>query len=242
MTALPVAIAPSPLELKSAALPLVALVLRTADPEVVAAEVEACAGSLPGLFDGEPVVVDLMRLRDDSRPIDFIGLLSMLRRHAIVPVAVRGGNPAQTAAAREAGLLEAPEGGRPVLATPIERLVEVQLPPKPPLIIDRPLRSGQQVYARDRDLIVLALVSHGAEVAADGHIHVYAPLRGRAMAGAGGCADARIFSTQMEAQLLSIAGLYRTTDEPLPPQVAGRPAMAWLAEGSLRVDPLGAGA
>jgi septum site-determining protein MinC len=100
------------------------------------------------------------------------------------------------------------------------------------------LRSGQQIYARDRDLIVLALVSHGAEVIADGHIHVYAPLRGRALAGAGGNLEARIFTTAMEAQLLSIAGFYRTTDEPLPADVAGKPAMVRLAGDALLVEPL----
>ena len=80
-----------------------------------------------------------------------------------------------------------------------ERIVEVQLPALPPMIIDKPLRSGQQVYARGRDLVVLAMVSHGAEVIADGHIHVYAPLRGQAIAGAKGNTEARIFTTCMEA-------------------------------------------
>ena len=120
----------------------------------------------------------------------------------------------------------------------IERTVEVQLPPLAPMIIDRPLRSGQQIYARDCDLIVLALVSHGAEVIADGHIHVYAPLRGRALAGAQGNTGARIFSTSMDAQLLAIAGVYRTTDVALQPEVIGRAAMVRLLGDRLQVDAL----
>ena len=90
------------------------------------------------------------------------------------------------------------------------------------MIIDRPERSGQQVYAQDRDLVVLALVSYGAEVIADGHIHVYAPLRGRALAGAKGNTEARIFTTMMQAQLLAIAGVYRTTEVALPAGVDRR--------------------
>jgi septum site-determining protein MinC len=106
------------------------------------------------------------------------------------------------------------------------------------MIIDRPLRSGQQVYARDGDLVVLALVSHGAEVIADRHIHVYGPLRGRAIAGARGNTEARIFTTAMEAQLLSIAGVYRTTEVALPADVLGRAAMVRLTDGRLLVEPL----
>jgi septum site-determining protein MinC len=88
---------------------------------------------------------------------------------------------------------------------------------------------------------VLALVSHGAEVIADGHVHVYAPLRGRAIAGAKGYAEARIFTTAMQAQLLAIAGAYRTTED-LPPAVAGRAAMARLSGGSLQIEPIESGA
>lgn len=236
------AIAATVLDLRSATLTLIAMVLRTTDLDALAGELEQRASLLPGLFADEPVVLDLSRVREQPEPVDFDGLVALLRRHRIVPVAVRGGGPDQMAAALAAGLVEAPVGGRPARdlapAQVTERIVEVQLPALAPMICTRPLRSGQQVYARDRDLIVLALVSHGAEVIADGHIHVYAPLRGRALAGAAGNQDARIFTTAMEAQLLSIAGVYRTVDEPLPPAVAGRPAMVRLDGGDLRVDPL----
>ena len=99
------------------------------------------------------------------------------------------------------------------------------------LVIDKPLRSGQQVYARGRDLVVLAMVNAGAEVIADGHIHVYAPLRGRAIAGARGNGEARIFALNLEAELLSIAGIYRTSENPLPPEVTGRPTQVRLVDG-----------
>jgi septum site-determining protein MinC len=232
------------LELKSAALTLMAVVLKTADLEALADELEQRASVMPGLFDDEPVAIDLSGVRDADVAIDFEALLVLLRRHRMRPLAVRGGNEAQMAAAVAAGLLDAPEGARPLRELPqpevIERFVEVQLAPLPPLVVDKPLRSGQQVYARDRDLIVLALVSHGAEVMADGHVHVYAPLRGRAHAGKGGNTDARIFCQRMEAQVLAIAGVHRTTDEPLPAGIAmGGAAMVRLDGERLKIEPLG---
>ncbi len=233
------------LELRSAALTLIAVVLKTTDLDALAGELEQRASVMPGLFEDEPVAIDLSRVREPEQAVDFSALIALLRLHRMVPVAARGGSPGQMASALAAGLVEAPEGARapreqpevpPV--TPIERIVEVQLPAPAPLIVDRPLRSGQQVYARDRDLIVLALVSYGAEVIADGHIHVYAPLRGRALAGAKGNTEARIFTTGMQAQLLAIAGVYRTTDVPLPTEVVGRAAMVRLAGDSLLIEPL----
>jgi septum site-determining protein MinC len=98
-----------------------------------------------------------------------------------------------------------------------------------PMVIDKPLRSGQKVYAKGCDLIVLAMVNQGAEVVADGNIHVYAPLRGKAMAGATGNTEARIFSLCLEPELISIAGIYRTSESPLPPDVQGKPAQVRLS-------------
>jgi len=106
------------------------------------------------------------------------------------------------------------------------------------MIIDKPLRSGQQVYARGGDLVVLAAVNFGAEVIADGSIHVYAPLRGKAIAGARGNTAARIFSTCMEPELISIAGTYRTTEHPLPAEVIGQPAQIRLEGERLVYEPL----
>ena len=97
------------------------------------------------------------------------------------------------------------------------------------MVLDRPLRSGQKVYARGADLVVMAMVNQGAEVVADGNIHVYAPLRGKAMAGASGNANARIFSLCLEPELISIAGIYRTSETPLPVDIRGKPAQVRLS-------------
>jgi septum site-determining protein MinC len=108
----------------------------------------------------------------------------------------------------------------------------------PTLVIDKPLRSGQQVYTKG-DLVVLAVVSHGAEVIAHGNIHIYAPLRGRALAGVHGNHAARIFCTCLEPELISIAGIYRTTDTPLSPDLVGRAVQIRLDDDEkLLIEPL----
>ena len=106
------------------------------------------------------------------------------------------------------------------------------------MVVDKPLRSGQRIYAKG-DLVVLGLVSYGAEVIAEGNIHIYAPLRGRALAGVHGNHDARIFCTCLEAELISIAGIYRTTENPLPADVHGKPVQIRLDDDEkLLIEPL----
>jgi septum site-determining protein MinC len=110
------------------------------------------------------------------------------------------------------------------------------------MVIDKPLRSGQQVYAKGRDLVVMAMVNPGAEVIADGSIHIYGTLRGKAIAGARGNTQAMIFAQSMEPELISIAGIYRTSENPLPSEVLGLPAQVCLQSGAdgdkLLVTPL----
>ena len=229
--------------LRSAKLTTVALLLETADPGALAAALDAQASGTAPLFENDPVVVDLAKLREADEPLAWDELLPLLRGHGMVPVAVRGGSAAQMEAAHAAGLIDAPEGqpaAAPSAASSAPAAEPAPAVPAriPPMIVERPLRSGQQVYARGTDLIVLGLVSHGAEVIADGHIHVYAPLRGRAIAGARGDPSARIFATCLEAQLVSIAGTYRTSETPLPDSVLARPAQVRLDGERLVIEPL----
>jgi septum site-determining protein MinC len=106
------------------------------------------------------------------------------------------------------------------------------------VIIDTPMRSGQKAYAEGGDLVILAPVNVGAELIADGNIHVYAPLRGRAIAGARGLESARIFTQHLEAELLSIAGIYRTGEQPFEATVWRKAAQIYLADERLRIEPL----
>ncbi len=241
---------PATFEIKSANLSLVSLLLKSFDAAALAQELHLRFGDVPDFFDNDPLVIDLAPLqgavKDVTSELDFPSLLTLLRRYRVIPVAVRGGTPAQMQAALAAGLAPAAD----LVPTPAPRRADPPAPARAPapaealgaLVIDRPLRSGQQVYARGRDLVVMSMVNPGAEVIADGHIHVYAPLRGKAIAGARGNADARIFSTCLEPELISIAGVYRTSDVPLPADVLSRPTQVRLVggvEGKLVMDPLG---
>ena len=213
-------------DLKSTAWTLTALRLQTADLGLLVAALDARFGDNPGLFDNDPLVLDLSPLRDADAAVDIAGLLPHLRRHLLAPIAAQGGSDAQMAAARAAGLAEAldaapaeaatarsaapntpntpntPYTPNASLAPARDRVVREPLAPKsagadaepidglraavrevevvrevptaavPTMVIDKPLRSGQRVYARGGDLVVLAVVSFGAEVIADGNIHV----------------------------------------------------------------------
>ena len=106
------------------------------------------------------------------------------------------------------------------------------------LVITRPLRSGQRVYARHTDLVVIGMVSQGAEVIADGNVHVYGPLRGKAMAGARGDTSARIFTTHLDADLLAVAGVYRVVEDKLDRTLQNQPALVRLDGDTLRIEAL----
>lgn len=242
MTVATSATTPATFEIKSANLPLVALLLKSTALDALARELALRFGDIPDFFDQDPLVIDLTPLQASASEadIDFPALIALLRSYRVVPVAVKGGSAGQMAAALQAGLLSTPDAHlltpKPVTAPAprqpaAEPAPQASAAPLGALVIDKPLRSGQQVYARGRDLVVLAMVNAGAEVIADGHIHVYAPLRGKAMAGARGNTDARIFALALEAELLSIAGVYRTSENPLPAGVAGQPAQVRLVPG-----------
>ncbi len=233
-------------ELKSASLPLLALLLKSTDCRALALQFDTRFES--DLFDGDPLVLDLSLLPDDAPTPDFAALIALLRSHHLQPIAVRGGAAALRRSALAAGLVQADDLVVPLRSASRSgpQASEAAPPPAPEpaalaaatLIVDRPLRSGQQVYARGGDVVVLASVSDGAEVMADGSVHVYGPLRGRAIAGARGAPHARIFSTAMAPQLVSIAGTWRTTETPLPSEIVGKPAQVRLDGERLLFEPL----
>jgi septum site-determining protein MinC len=107
----------------------------------------------------------------------------------------------------------------------------------PSLTITQPVRGGQVIYAQHTDLVVHAPVNAGAQVIADGHVHIYGRLRGRALAGARGQVEARVFCQSLEAELVSVAGEFLTADD-IPAALRGKPAQVFLEHGSLRVAPL----
>jgi septum site-determining protein MinC len=224
-------------EIKSADLPLVAFQLKSGDLQAVAQALSQQLAESPGFFDQDPALIDLEALPDDVGPIDFPALIQLLHEHQLRPVAIKASRQDWLDAAKAAGLAQADDARirRQVPASPQPKPAPAVVSAAPALadamVLDRPLRSGQQVYAKGRDLIVLAMVNPGAEVLADGHIHVYAPLRGKAIAGAKGFAGARIFAQSMDPELISIAGVYRTSENPLPAEVRGRAAQVCLQAG-----------
>lgn len=246
--------APATFEIKSANLPLVALLLKSADLTLFHQELQQRYGDMPAFFDNDPLLIDLSLLPDTVAAVDFAALVNTLRPYSLLPIAVRGGRAELIAQAQAAGLVLATDAivqRSAAAATPSPASTAAAPAAKPAapvaptsaMVIDKPLRSGQQVYARGRDLIVMAMVNPGAEVIADGHIHVYAPLRGKAMAGARGNTEARIMALSMEAQLLSIAGVYRTSENALPPSVHGKAAQVRLeshtdGQDKLIIEPL----
>lgn len=252
MTADPAEKPPAAYEIKSADLPLVALCLHTTDLSVLAAALQAEFGDNLEFFDNDALLIDLSHLHEPQEAeTDFAGLCTLLHRYRTAPVALKGGTPAQQRAAQAAGLLLAHDARLIQPAAAVQTVVQevirevpvqVQVPAAAPapMVVDRPLRSGQKVYARGADLIVLAMVNAGAEVIADGHIHVYAPLRGKAVAGARGDTNARIFALCLDPELVSVAGMYRTSEHPLPDSVRGKPAQIRLVGEKLIIEPLNA--
>ena len=233
---------PAAFEIKSADLPLVALILKTDDLAQLATDLAkkfGPQGESPDFFDHDGMVLDFSHFPLESAVQNIVPLLTTLRTCRLVPIAVRGASPEWMAKCRSLGLvetsLEVPRARPASYAAPAEASDVIHEPaPSLPavtttMVIDKPLRSGQKVYARGCDLVVLAMVNQGAEVVADGNIHVYAPLRGKAMAGATGNTQARIFSMCLEPELISIAGIYRTSETPLSPDVQGKPAQVRLS-------------
>lgn len=216
----------------------------------LAAKVEKAAE----LLRDAPLVVDLAGVEKEA--LDLPALVALLRERGLVPIAVRGGNPAQQAAGRAAGLgivrggkaiargappaAPAPPAAAPAPPATAPAPLAARAPAPPPArdrLIAQPVRSGQRVFNPNGDVVVIGQVNAGAEVAAGGHIHVYGPLRGCAMAGVNGDHGARIFTTCWEARIVAIAGFYRTLEADLP-EVLGRPAQVRLEGSRLVIEPL----
>lgn len=209
----PVRAAKAPFELKGSLFTLTVIQLWHSELDAIETHLRSKIEQAPGLFQNVPVVIDLVELRSGETP-DFTALRGLLQRHGLIPVGVRNAAGNVQDSAVLAGLPVLRDGRDPAA----QRSAPAAPPPETRATQNRlhtqPIRSGQQIYVPDGDLIVIGTVSVGAEVLADGNIHVYGALRGRALAGVRGDHKARIFCQSLEAQLVSIAGNYRILDEP----------------------------
>ena len=193
----------------------------------------------PKFFEQSPVVISLDKVDDNVTAINLTELLKLCRQSGLQPMAFRCSDHRFLSAVKATDLAllsdntsraAANETTSPAITDKNERTVQ-----RKSKIISRPVRSGQQVYAEGADLIILSQVSEGAEVLADGHIHVYGNLRGRALAGVKGDTSARVFCTKMEAELISIAGNFMLSDA-LREKVWKQPAQIYLDKQALHVE------
>ncbi len=208
-------------QLKGSMLAITVLELAHNDLTRLDQQLAAKVAQAPGFFSNTPLVLALDKLPLDEGVLDLAELMAVCRKHGLRTLAVRVSREDDIAAASALDLpVLPPSGARERLiepsadnstAKPPEKPAEPEV--KPSKVITSPVRGGQQVYAQGGDLIVLAPVSAGAELLADGNIHVYAPMRGRALAGIKGNLQARIFCQQMGAELLSIGGHYKTAED-----------------------------
>jgi septum site-determining protein MinC len=197
----------------------------------------------PRFFQQAPVVLDLKGAEGFTAAAEFDEARQLLREHTLTLVGVQNAEPAQLEAAAAANLASfAPSATQPTrrAASRAAAAAPVAAPAAAPSsratarLVTTPVRSGTQVYARGTDLVVIAAVSPGAELVADGNIHVYGPLRGRALAGASGDTGARIFCSRLEAELVSIAGRY-LVNEQLPAEQQGLAVQIALVDDRLTV-------
>lgn len=239
--------------------------LRSRDLGAIERQLRTRVSQFPQFFQNAPMVVDFTDMEGRPEGLLFDALAHLLRARGVVPVGVTNLHESFHAKATAAGFgilqpsrasaLKLPAEGEPDAATaaaepaapappaavaspvPPPEVAKPVFPHKAPLIVRQPVRSGQQVYVRQTDLIVLAPVNPGARVIADGHVHVYAPLRGSAIAGASGDPEARIFCQKLHAEMLGIAGAYLLADD-LPADQVGRSVQAFLENGECQVVPM----
>ncbi|WP_310494702.1 septum site-determining protein MinC [Dechloromonas sp.] len=237
----------APIQFKGTSLKIIQTQLRTTDLATLHAALGELTGNSPDFFENELAVLDFSHAEETltDNP-DWPAICDLLRGSGLHAIATRGLPEELASTALAAGLpavgadalgrsTARPKSAEAPVAPPPAPAPAVAPPPAPEpaprtVTLDKPLRSGQRFYAKGSDLIVTAMISAGAEVIADGNIHIYAPLRGRALAGASGDKTARIFTTCLEAELVSVAGIYRTFEAGVPAELARQPATVCLTE------------
>lgn len=214
--------------------------LRTTDPGAILDELSGRIATAPQFFERTAVCLDLGPLGRQPEVSELRAVIDAIRRAGMLTVGLAHGTPGvdEISKALQIAVLahfRAQSKPVPVVHPPQPAVTE---PAAPALMHHQPVRSGQRIYARHRDLVVTAMVGAGAEVMADGCVHIYGSLRGRAMAGAGGEVTARVFCQEFHAELISIAGVFRVF-ETIPPELEGKPVQAWLAGESLHFARIG---
>jgi septum site-determining protein MinC len=245
----------APCEIRVGQVGLTQVRLRTIDPEAIRHELRARVATAPQLFKRTAVCIDLSKLVAEPSADELHAVLYAIRDAGFLPVGLLQGAESVETLALSLDLPVIAQWRAPPKPALGALLRDISPPgtaaaPPPPaapaetppsmvaLVHDQPVRSGQRVYARNRDLIVLSVVGAGAEVMADGCVHIYGPLRGRALAGARGEKTARVFCQEFNAELVSIAGVFRVF-ETISAELAGQPVQARLKGDDLHFTRIG---
>ncbi len=225
---------PPALEFKSSTFSVPVLIITTNDLMVIEHQLQEKIQLAPEFFKNSPLVIDLQELNKQELETNIEELTELIYKLGLLPIGIRGGNLEQNKKALELGI--------PMHSTQNSAVVEPKaakvVVPEPAAtdiatttLITQPVRSGQRVYASG-DLIIVAQVSAGAEILAEGNIHVYSSLRGRALAGVQGNSNARIFCSDLQAELISIAGNYKINED-LKDDVRNKPVQVYLQDHTL---------
>lgn len=248
-------------ELKGSLFTLTVLQLFDDDMSILEARLKERVAMAPGFFNHTPVVIDLYELAEEKQCFDFAALKELLLSLSIIPVGVKGAAESIHVRLKAAGLAilaEAKKQKKDTIAVQQQDAAPEQKPEPEPkeeiktpdikaaepvvtkrkattMLIKQTIRSGRQVYAPDGDLIIIGSVSAGAEILADGNIHVYGTLRGRALAGVQGNQSASIFCRSLQAELVSIAGIYLLSED-VPEDKIGKMTQTSLEQERLQIE------
>ncbi len=219
-------------DIRSSMVSMMTIVLLETDLQKIGAGLQQRVSQAPAFFKNTPVIVDFSSLQIDSA-FDFNGLFKLIRQQKLLPVAVRGIPKELAEKMQEAGvpIVEKTHGSANGLRRDIrERAGKA-------LVISEVLSAGRQCVARDGDLVLLVANHSGSELIADGNIHVYGTLRGRAMCGAHGDQEARIFCTSLDAEMVSVAGFEQPLNQ-LSDSLKNRPVQIRLHNNEVVIEPL----
>tara|TARA_A100000164_G_C21900409_1_gene770207 strand:- start:273 stop:1028 length:756 start_codon:yes stop_codon:yes gene_type:complete len=238
------------LEIKVSTILAVAALLNDINSENIKSELSKITGGVKDYFKDELVIIDIGQISDRLllKKINWENLIKIFNAYGLSPVAVKNAPSYLFDKIKSNGLIidnsnivkvQKKIQSQPQLELKIDNVNENKIDSKElnrTMVVESPIRGGQQIYAKNSDLVIMAVVNSGAEVIADGNIHVYAPLRGRALAGASGNSSARIFSLAIAAELLSISGIYRTFEDGWPKNFIGRPVQVKLKNENLDIS------
>ena len=228
-------------EIKSGPVNLPLLKLLSTDVGAISAQLRQKIRQAPDFFRNAPMAIDVHSIAEAAGEIDFIALVRIMRDFGLTPVGLCGGHERHNQAAQVVGLSvlslarhETPPPQAQPAETPKPKTTPEEMRSK---IIEHPVRSGQRIYVAGGDLVVMSQVSAGAEIMADGNIHVYGTLRGRALAGVQGNLNCRIFCHDLQAELVSVGGHYKISEN-IDDSLRGVPVQIFLQDQSLIIKRL----